>query len=115
MTRNILWGKEVPEAWNGVWPKEMLTIPEKSDWKKTSSFLETCEYISELMWHTELMHVEPMFVTEMRRAAPLVIISNPRITTPEEARKTGKPVIYLQGGIHPDEAEGKESVLIPFF
>jgi len=112
MTRNILWGKEVPEAWNGVWPKEMLTIPEKSDWKKTSSFLETCEYISELMWHTELMHVEPMFVTEMRRAAPLVIISNPRITTPEEAGKTGKPVIYLQGGIHPDEAEGKESLLI---
>jgi hypothetical protein len=108
----IFWGKEVPENWNGIWSIDLNTIPEKTVWRKTASFLETCEYISELMWHTELIHVETLFATEMRRAAPLVVLSNPRVSTPEEAKKLGKPVVYLQGGIHPDEAEGKEAILV---
>ncbi|MBN1682985.1 hypothetical protein JW865_05480 [Candidatus Bathyarchaeota archaeon] len=110
MSTKILWGKKVPPEWNGTYKDPFKTIPEKTDFKKTSSFLETCEFISELMWHTELMHVERMFITELRRAAPLIILSNPRVTSPDEARRLGKPVVYLQGGIHPDEAEGKEAI-----
>jgi hypothetical protein len=39
-------------------------------------------------------------------------MSNPRITNPKEAKESGKPVIYLQGGIHPGECEGKEAILM---
>ena len=39
----------------------------------------------------------------------MVILSNPRVTTPAEARSSGKPVIYIQGNIHAGEVEGKEA------
>jgi len=107
LTGKIYWGKEVPDTWNGEWLTSFRTIPEKNGWKKTSSFLETCEYIAEMMLHSELMHVETMFVTEMRRAAPLVVLSSPRVSTPEEAKKLGKPVVYLQGGYTPTKPKAR--------
>jgi hypothetical protein len=46
------------------------------------------------------------------RSRPLSSWQIPRVTSPEEARKSGKPVIYLQGSIHPPESEGTEAMLM---
>ena len=35
--KKIYWGKEVPDGWNGNWPAEFQTIPEKTNYEKTTS------------------------------------------------------------------------------
>ncbi|MCF7957366.1 MAG: M14 family metallopeptidase [Phycisphaerae bacterium] len=43
---------------------------------------------------------------------PLVITSRPPITSPTDARRAGKLVVYVQANIHAGEVEGKEAVLM---
>jgi len=110
--QKIYWGDEVPDKWNGSWPEEYQTIPEKSNYEKTSSFSDVQDYINLLRWNSEYVHIENMFTTPRGKTGFAVILANPRVTSPEEAKASGKPVIYLQGDIHPPEAEGKEALLM---
>lgn len=111
-SEKIYWGSEVPLEWNGRWPVSFQTVPEKTGYERTSSSLEVLEYINTLRWNSECVHVFPMYVSELRKSCPVVVMANPRITSPEGAKKSGKPIIYLQGNIHPPEAEGKEALLL---
>jgi hypothetical protein len=43
------------------------------------------------------------------RRIPYVVAARPSVTTPAEAHRSGKPVIYLQANIHAGEVEGKEA------
>ena len=43
---------------------------------------------------------------------PVAILARPTVRTPEEAKASGKPVIYIQGNIHAGEVEGKEAVMM---
>ena len=108
----IYWDKEVPENWNGDWNTEFNTIPEKTSYTRTATHMQMLEFISKLAWNSEYMHMERLFISDLRRVAPLIILSNPRVTSPEEAKETGKTIVYIQGNIHPSEAEGKEAVLM---
>lgn len=110
--QKIYWGDSVPEGWNGTWPEKYLTIPEKTNYERTTSSNQILEFINACRWNSEHMHVINMFTSPMSRNCPVVVLANPRVTTPEEAAKSGKPVIYLQGNIHPWEAEAKEALLM---
>lgn len=48
--------------------------------------------------------------TVQGRALPYVIAARPLVRTPEQARATGRPIVYVQGNIHGGEVEGKESL-----
>jgi len=108
----IYWDKQVPQNWNNDWDMEYWTIPEQTEYTRTCSHIQMLEYISKLAWNSEYMHIERLFISDLRRVAPLVILSNPRVKTPEEAKETDKTIVYIQGNIHPSEAEGKEAVLM---
>ena len=108
----IYWGSEVPEGWNGNWPDELKTVVEKTDFERTASNTEILEFVSMLKWKSENVHVFNMFVSDLRRNCPVVVMANPRLTSPREAQESGKTVVYLQGGIHPGECEGKEALLM---
>lgn len=110
--QKIYWGNEVPSGWRGSWPEELMTVPEKTNFERTSSSLEVLEFINQLRWRSDKMALIPMFMTPQGRAGVAVVLANPRVAFPEEARSSGKPVIYLQGNIHPPEAEAKEALLI---
>jgi hypothetical protein len=43
------------------------------------------------------------------RRVPFVIASRPLVSSPAEAHRTGKPIVYLQANIHAGEVEGKEA------
>jgi hypothetical protein len=49
--------------------------------------------------------------TSEGREIPYVIASRPLVSTPSEARRLGRPIVYLQGNIHAGEVEGKEALL----
>ena len=110
--QNIYWGDDVPENWTGTWEDKYLTTAEKTDYLKTSSFSDVQQFVNLLRWNSEYVHIENMFTTPRGKTGFAVVLANPRITSPAEARKSGKPVIYLQGDIHPPEAEGKEALLM---
>ena len=108
----IYWGNEVPERWNGNWSEALKTACEKENFTHTATWQDILDYFSMLTWKSENVHVFNAFVSGLGRTSPVLVLSNPRVNNPKEAKATGKPIIYLQGGIHPDEAEGKEALLM---
>jgi hypothetical protein len=51
-----------------------------------------------------------MFISPRGKAAPAVVIANPRVASPQQARTSGKPVVFLFGNIHPPESEAAETL-----
>ena len=41
-----------------------------------------------------------------------MVISDPKVTTPDAARKLGRPLVFVQANIHAGEVEGKEAILM---
>lgn len=108
----IYWGDSVPPGWNGSRSAALRTIPEKTDFVQTTSSLELLEFIDALKWTSDKIHVFNMYTSPRGRVCPVLVLASPRITSPEEAAKSGKTVVYLQGNIHPNEAEAKEALLL---
>jgi Zinc carboxypeptidase len=108
----IYWGDEVPKSWNGTWPEDLRTVAEKSGFTRTMSTLQLHEYIAALKLKSEQLHVLSMFTSPMRKVAPAIVIANPRVTSAQQARASGKPVIFLMGNIHPPEPEAAEALLM---
>jgi len=90
----------------------MITAAERSNFERTSTLAEVIDVLDALDAATDLMHRETLLVTDGGRTVPIVILANPPISTPAQARESGKPVIYIQGNIHGGEVEGKEASLI---
>jgi predicted deacylase len=42
----------------------------------------------------------------------MMVIADPKVTTPAAARKLGRPIVFVQANIHAGEVEGKEAVLM---
>jgi zinc carboxypeptidase len=110
--QDIYWGNEVPENWNGDWPEKYQTACEKAGFAHTATNQDILDYFAMLKWNSENVHVFDMFTSSRGRNCPVLVMANPRVTSPREARASGKTVIYLQGGIHPSECEGKEAMLM---
>lgn len=110
--QEIYWGDAVPPGWTGEWPDELRTVAERTGYRRTVSTLQLHEYVNELRWRTENMHVLDMFISPLRRVAPAMVLASPRVTSAREARESGRPVIYLQGNIHPPEPEAAEALMM---
>ena len=110
--KEIYWGNDVPENWNGDWSDNLRTPSEKSGFTYTATNQDVLDYFAMLLESSENVHVFNMFISDLRRSSPVLVMSNPRITTSEEAKASGKMVVYLQGGIHPEECEGKEALFM---
>lgn len=108
----MYWGTEVPEGWTGQWPAELLTVAERSDFTRTMTTRDLYEFIDAVRWRSEYVHVFDIFTTPLGRVSSAIVLANPRVTSPEEAVASGKPVVYIQGKIHPPEPEGAEASLM---
>ncbi len=68
------------------------------------------EFWYELDAMSELVHMEPLTETLQGRALPLIVISEPAITTPQDALRSGKTIVLLAPSVHGGEVSPKESV-----
>lgn len=93
------------------WPNELITVPVKSNYQKTSTYADVISYINALQKRSDLLHLEYLGTSKEDKNIPLVVLANPKISNPEEAKASGKAVLYVQGNIHAGEVEGKEIVL----
>jgi hypothetical protein len=97
-------------AQENAWPENLITVPVKTNYQKTSTYAEVMSFIAALQKKSDLVHVEYMATSKEGKKIPMVILANPKVTTPAEAKVSGRPVIYIQGNIHSGEVEGKEIV-----
>ncbi len=95
-------------AQNVVWSEDLITTPEKSNYQKTSTYTEVMSFIEAIKSKSNLVHLEFMGNSKEGKEIPVVVMANPKISSPEEAQDSGKPVMYVQGNIHSGEVEGKE-------
>ena len=56
------------------------------------------------------MYVGSIGKTTEGRDIPFVVASRPRVTTPDEAKRLHRPIVYVQANIHAGEVEGKEAL-----
>lgn len=90
---------------------DMRTRAEISNYEETSTYADVTRVIDGLIATSPLVHTESFGKTEEGRELPLVVISDPKVTTPAAARKLGRPLVFVQANIHAGEVEGKEAIL----
>jgi Zinc carboxypeptidase len=83
---------------------------ESTNFEETSRYDDVLKFILELQVQSSLIRVENFGTSHEGRKLPLMILSNPPISTPNEAKSSGKPVIFIMANIHAGEVEGKEAV-----
>ena len=90
---------------------QLKSRAEQTNYEETSRYEDVARFIGELQKRTDKLRVESFGKTEEGRDLPLMIFADPPIARPQEARASGKPVIFIQANIHAGEVEGKEATL----
>ncbi|MDB4951052.1 MAG: peptidase carboxypeptidase [Gemmatimonadetes bacterium] len=86
------------------------TRAERTGYLETSRYADVVAFLDSLRAGGAAIHLDTLGFSPQGRAIPLVIASRPLVRTPEEARRLGRPIVYVQGNIHAGEVEGKEAV-----
>ena len=86
------------------------TVPERTGGARTSSHAEVLAFLDSLGARGAGLRVGVLGTSPQGRTIPYVIASRPLVSTPAEARRSGKPVLLIQANIHAGEVEGKEAV-----
>lgn len=86
------------------------TRAERTGYLETSNYADVIAFLDSLKGRPELTFGS-IGKTNEGRDIPYVIASRPRVSNPDEARKLGRPIVYVQGNIHAGEVEGKEALL----
>lgn len=89
--------------------KEWETFAEKTDYRETSRYDETIRYAQKLDRASEYILYKSFGQSGEGRELPLLILSPDKNFTPENARKKGRAVVFIQAGIHAGEIDGKDA------
>ena len=95
-------------SWPG-WLHAQTTRPERTDFRETSSYADVMGFLDSLQRADAGVRIGILAVSAEGRRIPYVLASRPLVSDPAEARRSRKPVVYLQGNIHAGEVEGKEA------
>lgn len=94
-----------------VQTSSLFTRAERSNYLETSTYADVIAFLDTLQVYGARVFVGEMGRTSEGRSLPYVIASRPLVTSPAEARRLGRPVVYVQANIHAGEVEGKEALL----
>ena len=87
------------------------TRAERTKYAETSSHTDVIAFLDSLeKLAPGKMARGTIGTTTLGRPLPYVVLSRPLVRTPSEARRTGRPIVYVQGNIHGGEVEGKEAL-----
>lgn len=86
------------------------TRAERSKYTETSTHADVVAFVDSLQARGAKIRVGLIGKTVQGRELPYVIASRPLVTTPLEAKRLGRPIVYIQGNIHGGEIEGKEAL-----
>lgn len=87
------------------------TRAERSNYAQTSSHADVIAFLDSLVKLAPGRMVRGTTGwTTAGREVPYIVASRPLMRTAAEARRSGRPIVYLQGNIHGGEVEGKEAL-----
>jgi hypothetical protein len=86
------------------------TQAERTNYLETSSHASVQAFIDSLFKLGRPIAGGVMGKTTEGRDLPYVVVSRPLYGTPEAARQSGRPIVFMQGNIHSGEVEGKEAL-----
>ena len=90
-----------------------LTRAESSDYTETSRHADVMAFIEALREQGDpRLFIDEFGETPEGRLLPLLVLSERRYSTPQEAHASGLPVVLVVCGIHAGEVEGKEGGLM---
>ncbi len=91
---------------------KLLTIAEQSDYHKTARYAEVIDLLDRIEAQSQIMRRGELGVTSEGRSIPLAILANPPIQSAEQAKASGKAIVFAFGNIHAGEVCGKEALLM---
>jgi D-ribose pyranose/furanose isomerase RbsD len=95
-----------------VWNDQLLLVPEKSEFLKTSTHADVMKFVKTLDKFSKEVFVFSMGTSKEGKEIPVVVMARPIVKTAAEALATHKTIIYVQGNIHAGEVEGKEALMM---
>ena len=87
------------------------TRPELTRYKATSSYADVRKFLDSLRTLGAPLAFGSIGRTSEGREIPYAIASRPVVSTVSEAKRLGRPIVYVQGNIHAGEVEGKDALL----
>ncbi|MBL7761006.1 MAG: M14 family metallopeptidase [Sediminibacterium sp.] len=93
---------------NGSYPESLLLVPEKSNFEKTSSYADMMQFLNSIKTMSPNVYLGSIGTSTLGKDIPMAVLAQPAVSSPEQAKASGKPVVYIQGNIHGGEVEGKE-------
>ncbi len=87
------------------------TQAELSNYTRTSTYMNVIDFIEQITKSSQIATRATFGKSYEGRNLPLVILSKPKIFTPEQVKASGKLVVLMIGNIHAGEVEGKEAIL----
>jgi dipeptidyl aminopeptidase/acylaminoacyl peptidase len=88
------------------------TVAEKSNFTATSRHADVLDFCARLARRSPLVRLGELGTSHEGREMPLLIVADPPVSTPEEAARSGKLVVFALGNIHAGEVDGKEALLM---
>jgi hypothetical protein len=93
-------------------PEAFLTEFEKSSYRRTGNYEESLRLLRAMEKQSRYARLLTLGNSPQGRPLVVLIASKDRAFTPEAAARTGKPVIFVQNGIHSGEIAGKDASLM---
>jgi hypothetical protein len=87
------------------------TRAEQTGYREASHYADVRKFLDSLRKLQAPLAFGSIGKTFEGRDIPYVIASRPLVTTPSEAERLGRPIVYVQGNIHAGEVEGKDALL----
>jgi len=90
--------------------KRPQTKAESTNWRETSTHADVMRFVAELAGRNDpRLCVTNFGASPEGRELPLLVLNSHGIRTPEQAQKSGLPIVLVINGIHAGEVEGKEA------
>ena len=105
-----------PQPISSYPPRDLRTVvpktrAERSGFLETSTHADVMAFLDTLKTTTNAIHIGSLGRSTQGKDIPMVILSRPLVRTAAEAKRLGRPIVFLQGNIHGGEVEGKEALL----
>lgn len=91
-------------------PDELPTVAEHSGYTRTATHAQVTEFFGRVAAASDLVHPISLGVSNEDRDLLAVLIADPPVHSADEARASGKPLVFLVGNIHAGEVCGKEAL-----
>ena len=89
----------------------LLSRAERTGFEETSRAEDVRAFLEALTAQSPRVRLEFFGRSEEGRDLPLAVIGDPPAASPEAARQSGRPIVFVMANIHAGEVEGKEALL----